>query len=223
MTFYDITNIENGLRAILVEQYENLRNIIPLWTDAMMICCDDDDCGEVNSIVMFEEKKNVSIDCGLMEITRCQPAKGMELNLEAIVENDVLPSMVMTDEIMKSISGISYKFKIYEAKHNIEVIVILDSDAEPDRKVPLIIVEVTSDHERVTREDVFLAIGFVEHTMATGRSMYLLDRYIAQENAKKEARKQSRQRKKAEKEKMKLEKELSEKETSEENPHAKSE
>lgn len=201
MTLNEIQKLPNGIRAVLAEQYEDVRTVLPAFTDFLLFCCEKDGNGKIQAITFFKNEKETPIDLGIFEIQKYQPAEGMSLNLDAIREDDVLPSFVMDDELISSISGSCYEIYFNDVQNPIEFTFVFDYGEDNAAKAPVIVVflENTQQH-KATQEDLFAAIGFIQHILTTAVASFLVEQYVKQINES-QKHKQSRPRKKTVKQK----------------------
>lgn len=173
MTLNSITIIPNGIRAILYEQYENIKVLIPIFADNLVMRCEHNRMGKVKKISYFPEPQKVVMNMGDMKITQIKPEKGQMLKLEKLLQDGEIPSSVLGSIELNKMPISVYVFTLNGIEE--EITLTIDISNQDDYKASMIVDLKSDEYSDELQYKLNTVIGFIQHIITLSVSIFLAE------------------------------------------------
>ena len=177
MTLDSITIIPNGIRAILYEQYENIKVLLPIFADNLVMRCEHNHMGKVKKISYFPEPQKVIMNMGELKITQIKPEKGQMLKIDKLLEDGEIPSSVLCSIELNKMPISVYVFSLNGIDE--EITLTIDISNQEDYKASMIVDLQSDECSDELQYKLNTVIGFIQHIITLSVSTFLAESFCS--------------------------------------------
>lgn len=180
MTIMDISRSDKSYRALLSEQYADVTNLFKYILDMFATEHESFKTINITDITVKEHDVEEEKDMGYTTVKTKQTGRTMALDFASLIEHDLLPSSVMTDDMAQTLEFAGISFEHGECITPVEVLFDFEKrDASGQIEHPtIIVIRLVEDDCQASAEDMFFMIGYVQYVLSAAESALAIDEYL---------------------------------------------
>lgn len=180
MTIMDISRSDKSYRALLSEQYADVTNLFKYILDMFATEHESFKTINITDITVKEHDVEEEKDMGYTTVKTKQTGRTMALDFASLIEHELLPSSVMTDDMAQTLEFAGISFEHGECITPVEVLFDFEKrDASGQIEHPtIIVIRLVEDDCQASAEDMFFMIGYVQYVLSAAESALAIDEYL---------------------------------------------
>ena len=180
MTIMDISRTDKTYRALLSEQYADVSDLFKYIIDMFATEHDSFKTIQLTDITVKEKDKEAISDLGYTTVKTTHTGRTLSLDFKSLLENNVLPSAVITSDLVQNLAFAGISFEHSECIFPVEVLFDFDKrDKEGNITRPaIIVIRLIEEIQKATSEDMFFIIGYIQYVFSAAESAHAIEEYL---------------------------------------------
>lgn len=178
VTIIDISRKDTSHRALLSEQYMDMAAIFKYIANMFATEHKAEEHIRLLDITVKEKDTEEERDLGYTTVKTLQTGRTLSLDFHSLLANELLPSVVLDDEMVFNLEFAGISFEHEDCDSPIEV--LIDFEQREDDEVvrtAVIVVRMSEEDVEVPIEDMYFAIGYLQYIVSAAEAARAIEEY----------------------------------------------
>ena len=178
MTIIDISRKDTSHRALLSEQYMDMAAIFKYIANMFATEHKAEEHIRLLDITVKEKDTEEERDLGYTTVKTLQTGRTLSLDFHSLLANELLPSVVLDDEMVFNLEFAGISFEHEDCDSPIEVLIDFEQREDDEVVRPaVIVVRMSEEDVEVPIEDMYFAIGYLQYIVSAAEAARAIEEY----------------------------------------------
>lgn len=187
MTFIETISTDDTLRAVLTEEYLDLRSLTPHFLDCLITIALSNSSFALKSIDIAEKQESKNVDLGYTSIQMANDGTAYSLNIEKMLTEQILPSAIITEEMLGKMGTVGVQIDVPEIVDNCSMYIDFDVPFDADDGYeynsdpgemfpPMIMISIENCDGEADSDTLAQVVGFFQNLLTQAFAVQALDK-----------------------------------------------